>query len=246
MLALTAKDFEAEILRQWRTAEISGLADVLILAGDLHRGLGGYPGPKNRMPVCCDVMRRMMDSSVDSILSEPPKGKGASLCIRYRIPRPSIRTAGHDSQSIFISGSSTERGSAFQKTAELALGKMLRVTFQREAPVLLGDPPKMHKFDLASTDRRCVVECKNFTFTASGNVPNAKLAILLEAVHYLNLLPAVTVRILAMNRATVKGRSDSLAEYFVRVKGSFLGGVRVVEFTEDGQVRLLAGKPLDN
>ena len=68
MSAITAKDFEAEILRQWRTAEISGLADVLIRAGDLH-------------------------SSVESILSEPPKGNGASLCIRYRIPRPAAGTA---------------------------------------------------------------------------------------------------------------------------------------------------------
>ena len=110
---------------------------------------------------------------------------------------------------------------------------------------MLGDPPKEHKFDLASTDRKWVVECKNVTFTPSGNIPNAKIAILLEAVHYLNLLPGNTVRILVMNRTLAKGRSESLAEYFVRVKGSFLGSIRVVELTEDGQARLLTGQPFD-
>lgn len=68
---------------------------------------------------------------------------------------------------------------------------------------------------------------------------------LLEAVNYLNLLPAGTVRILVMNRTLAKGRSESLAEYFVRVKESFLVGVRVVELTEDGRARLLTRKPFD-
>jgi hypothetical protein len=123
MSAITAKDFEAEIPRQWRTAEISGLADVLSRAGDLH-------------------------SSVDSILLEPPKGKGASLCIRYRIPRPAAGTTANEDESRVGRDSNTERGSAFQEIAEVALGKMLCVTFQREAPVLLGDPPRKRKFDL--------------------------------------------------------------------------------------------------
>jgi hypothetical protein len=244
MPSLTAIDFEAEILRQWREAEVSGLADTTIRAGDLHRGLGGYPGPENRMPVCCDAMRRMMDSAVDSILSAPPKGRGASLCIRYQIPRPSVGPSNPECKS--EPSSNTERGSTFQKATEAILGRIHGVAFEREVSILLGTPPRKHRFDLASTDRKLVVECKNFTFTASGNIPNAKLAILLEAVQYLNLLPADTVRILAMNRATVMGRSESLAEYFVRVKGSFLGGVRVVELTQDGQVRFLAGKPFDN
>jgi hypothetical protein len=99
MPTLTAKDFGFEILRQWREAEGGGFTNAVIRAGDLHRGLGGYPGPENRMPVCCDVMKRMMDSSVDSILSQPPKGKGASLCIRYRFPRRSIDTTGDEARS---------------------------------------------------------------------------------------------------------------------------------------------------
>ena len=39
MPTLTAKDFGFEILRQWREAEGGGFTNVVIRAGDLHRGL---------------------------------------------------------------------------------------------------------------------------------------------------------------------------------------------------------------
>jgi hypothetical protein len=59
---------------------------VDIEAGELHRSVGWYPGPKHRMPICCRVMREEMRDG-DIILDEPPKGTGASLVIRYRLPR---------------------------------------------------------------------------------------------------------------------------------------------------------------
>jgi hypothetical protein len=55
-----------------------------------------------------------------------------------------------------------------------------------------------------------------------------------------------TVRILVMNRAVAKGRSESLAEYVVRAKGNFLGGLRVVEISADGQISVLTGDPFGN
>ena len=45
---------------------------------------------------------------------------------------------------------------------------------------------------------------------------------------------------LAMKRE-VAARSESLAGYFVRTKGSFLGEVAVVEVFEDEQMRVLRG-----
>jgi 5-methylcytosine-specific restriction protein A len=49
--------------------------------------IGGYPGAgKHRMPVCCEAMRSEKRAG-DEIVFEPPKGKGASLTIRYRLPR---------------------------------------------------------------------------------------------------------------------------------------------------------------
>jgi len=63
-----------------------GMADVDIVAGEVHRAIGNYPGPLHRMPVCCEAMRSLMQDG-DEIISAPPKGAGASLTIRYRLPR---------------------------------------------------------------------------------------------------------------------------------------------------------------
>lgn len=59
---------------------------VEVRSGDLHRVVGGYPGSGHRMPVCCQVMRRNIRAG-DVIVTEPPKGAGASLVIRYSLPR---------------------------------------------------------------------------------------------------------------------------------------------------------------
>ena len=57
---------------------------VDLTSGDVHRVVGGYPAEKgnHRMPVCCDVMYEAMRGD-DEVLSRPPKGKGATLKIRY-------------------------------------------------------------------------------------------------------------------------------------------------------------------
>lgn len=38
------------------------------------------------MPTCCNVMYAAMTQG-DEVLRSPPKGKGANLFIRYRLPR---------------------------------------------------------------------------------------------------------------------------------------------------------------
>ncbi len=81
----TASEFQAELDDVFRAAEKDGLSCVDVNAGKLHRNVGGYPG-NHRMPVCCNVMRQNMKTG-DVVLHEPPKGNGASLEIRYRIPR---------------------------------------------------------------------------------------------------------------------------------------------------------------
>lgn len=43
----------------------------------------------HRMPVCCRVMRAAVAPDAgDVILGEPPSGQGASLTVRYVLPRP--------------------------------------------------------------------------------------------------------------------------------------------------------------
>lgn len=82
-----ATDFEIELRRQLGNAQRAGRAHIDIRAGDLHRALGDYPDPDNqRMPICNRVMRDEMKSG-DQIIHEPPRGQGASLTIRYKLPR---------------------------------------------------------------------------------------------------------------------------------------------------------------
>jgi hypothetical protein len=59
--------------------------------GDLHLVLGACPGLNHRMSTCCDAMFAEQREG-DRVLSQSEKGKGASLTIRYKLPRP-IRRA---------------------------------------------------------------------------------------------------------------------------------------------------------
>ena len=85
-MAQTADDFRSELRELLSKAEALKFYAVEITAGSLHRRVGGYPGPSHSMPNCCSVMRQEMDHR-DSIVSEPEKGAGASLTIRYVLPR---------------------------------------------------------------------------------------------------------------------------------------------------------------
>ena len=44
-------------------------------AGELHRAVGGYPGPGHNMPGCCAVMKAAMKVG-DVVLGGPPSGIG--------------------------------------------------------------------------------------------------------------------------------------------------------------------------
>ena len=83
-----ADDFRAKLRSILRNAALQSLSHVDVRAGELHRLVGDYPDQRHhRMPMCCAVMRQEMKMG-DSIMSEPPKGQGASLTIRYTFPRP--------------------------------------------------------------------------------------------------------------------------------------------------------------
>lgn len=83
---MQAEDFRAELRRLLSKAQALGFSAVEITAGSLHRRVGEYPGPTHSMANCCSVMRQEMRTA-DSIVAEPPKGAGASLTIRYVLPR---------------------------------------------------------------------------------------------------------------------------------------------------------------
>ena len=83
---VTATSFQTELDAIFLDAARKGLSSIDVLSGDLHRGVGDYPGSNHRMPICCNVMRQNMKPG-DIVLREPPKGNGATVEIRYTIPR---------------------------------------------------------------------------------------------------------------------------------------------------------------
>lgn len=85
-MAPTTDDFHAYLTKRLATAAATGAPWIELRAGDVHRAVGGYPSPANRMPVCCTVMRALMRDG-DTIIAAPPKGNGANVIIRYLLPR---------------------------------------------------------------------------------------------------------------------------------------------------------------
>ena len=83
---LTVADFDTALSRRFAEAIAVGATHLDVKSGPLHREVGGYPEKGHSMPVCCSVMRKMMGDN-DVVLAEPPKGKGATLLIRYVLPR---------------------------------------------------------------------------------------------------------------------------------------------------------------
>lgn len=84
----TANDFRDALKGYFYEASKQSQPTVDVNAGNLHRSLGGYPGPNHRLPICCTVMRAAMDEDAgDIILSSPESGQGANLTIRYVLPR---------------------------------------------------------------------------------------------------------------------------------------------------------------
>jgi hypothetical protein len=82
------QDFRAHIRGMIREAQAASAAFVDINSGHVHRAVSGYPAPdgNHRMPICCQVMKDEKRSD-DVVLSSPLKGQGASLTIRYKLPR---------------------------------------------------------------------------------------------------------------------------------------------------------------
>ena len=85
-MSINKESFQTALRETLNVAENLGLVAVDVNSGNLHRRIGGYPRQDHRMPVCCDAMHDEMKAG-DEIVSQPEKGKGASLVVRYRLPR---------------------------------------------------------------------------------------------------------------------------------------------------------------
>lgn len=88
-MPFSAKQFRDKIYDIFQNVTIEGKQFVDIKAGVLHKAMGDYPNPKlHRMNSLCNVMlAEFIPKLGDKILSAPKKKHGASLAIRYVIPR---------------------------------------------------------------------------------------------------------------------------------------------------------------
>jgi hypothetical protein len=78
--------FQHELRCQLQHAAKRGARHIQVNSAELHMAVGGYPGPSQRMLLCCDVMKQEMGLG-DEIISDVENGDGPSLMIRYCFPR---------------------------------------------------------------------------------------------------------------------------------------------------------------
>jgi hypothetical protein len=121
------------------------------------------------------------------------------------------------------------KGRDFQAVAAKLLTAKLGVSFHLDYPLAIGHPPKLHKFDFVSEDLRYVGECKNYSWTETGNVPSAKTAFLNEAVLYLSHVPADKIKFLVMRLDRHDRKKETLVEYYLRTYKHLLGGLTLYE-----------------
>lgn len=77
--------FLLELESQLKKAQEEGESSVIINAGNLHRSVGGYPGPSHRMPSCVSVMRSLIDEYNGEIIDSPESGMGARFTVEYKL-----------------------------------------------------------------------------------------------------------------------------------------------------------------
>ena len=122
-----------------------------------------------------------------------------------------------------------ERAEIFKRFAAKLLTAKLGVKFHLDYRIAIGRPPKIHKFDFVSKDLRYAGECKNYSWTETGNVPSAKTAFLNEAVLYLSHVPADKIKFLVMRLDRHDRKKETLVEYYLRTYKHLLGGLTLYE-----------------
>ena len=124
----------------------------------------------------------------------------------------------------------TAKGRTFQEQVRKVLDNHFGIGFLTDYPVKIGNPPKEHKFDLVSSDHKYIAECKNFSWTETGKIPDAKMAKCDQALLYLSLVPINTKKLLIMRKDTHLDKRETLAEYYKRTHLHLLADVIIMEF----------------
>ena len=78
----TKKDFTQKLEEIKVDAKESRAMSLIVTSKELHKMVGGYDTRNHRMASCCDAMYDAMNMG-DAVLQAPPKGRGATLKIKY-------------------------------------------------------------------------------------------------------------------------------------------------------------------
>jgi len=208
----SALDFQKALEHIFESAETKGAQRVDVVARDLHHQVGSYPGPSHRMPTCCGVMRRNIMEG-DTILAEPRKGKGASLAIRYRLPRRDTKRD-EAKQKITARNLLDRSGSA---AFEILARSILSQYFG--ASLVKGRVPNVPKeFDMISPDGKIVGDAKYLTMVRGKYTPPAKFSVIAEHVWLLEKTHAT-------NKFLVFGNDSRVPREWLKKYGHLAAGV---------------------
>jgi len=127
-------------------------------------------------------------------------------------------------------------GKNFQSLTSKLLAEYYGKEFIPEREINIGNPPKAHRFDIVSSDRSVVVECKCYSWTVGQNNPSAKMATLNEAVLYFKLMPDFWKKVIVMKKSIHPKRNETLAEYYLRTYNFVLDGITLIEIDVDTQI----------
>jgi hypothetical protein len=83
-MSATAWEFQNRLTAILNGARKNGKPFVDVTSGNLFKQVEGQEVANLKLPLCCDVMRKMMRSG-DTVLKEPPRGQDAKLTIRYQL-----------------------------------------------------------------------------------------------------------------------------------------------------------------
>jgi hypothetical protein len=130
-------------------------------------------------------------------------------------------------------------GQQFQASVNRIMSAHFGQRFDDEVRIPIGNPPKDHKFDCVSEDRRIVVESKCYTWTDTGKIPSAKMATLNETVFFMSFLPSTTIKIIALKKAVHPLRNETLGEYYCRIYNHLLRDVKIFEIDDNNEIRII-------
>lgn len=117
----------------------------------------------------------------------------------------------------------TDKGGLFRDRVQAYLKARYDYELTPELPIYVGfKHKKLHRFDLGSLAPEVLVECKHYTWTATGNSPSAKLAHLNEAVLYFWAAPSSFRKLLFLAKSAHPSKGETLRAHWLRRYGHLL------------------------